>query len=303
MFPFRRKSKKNPNPNASWATYAVIGIIAIAALSNIGKKLSGEPAPVIDSVKEAANDIKQKNFVNIQGYKNKIFPRYTSSLNTKDLSEGTGNPALCGQSVSIAYQAFGEDDKPLNDEATEEKPLTFQLGDGTVIPAFEQGVLGVKKGGKRSLFSPPRMAYGNKKFAREDIAKDAPIRFDVTLLSLSPDMPSLSETPFRVMDTKHALGTGLSCGEEATLHMTLWSLDGRKLYSTKDKDHKPVKFTLGKSEVFLGLEQGALGLAHGGKRTLIIPPALFKTMSGKPPSIDFPLPANQTVLVDIESVP
>jgi hypothetical protein len=76
---------------------------------------------------------------------------------------------------------------------------------------------------------------------------------------------------------------------------------GNKLFSTPAD--KPLTFTPGKSEVFLGLEQGIIGMARGAKRTLVVPPVLQKTLLGNAPTIDFPLPKEQTVLVDVEALP
>ena len=88
----------------------------------------------------------------------------------------------------------------------------------------------------------------------------------------------------------------------AKSQVTVWSVDGKKLFSTKDKG-QPLTFTPGKSEVFLGLEQGVIGMAAGEMRTLIVPPGFQKAMDGNPPTTDFLLPKDQTVLVDVEALP
>jgi len=62
-------------------------------------------------------------------------------------------------------------------------PLTFRVGAGSVIPAFDQGMLGMKVGGKRRLTIPPGLAYGAS--GNGPIPPNSTIRFEIDLRSIA----------------------------------------------------------------------------------------------------------------------
>ncbi len=82
-------------------------------------------------------------------------------LVTKDLVEGTGPAAQAGQPVEMNYSLVTWSDKKKLDSSFdrgETFPLT--LGAGTVIPGWDQGLVGIKQGGRRLLIIPPDLGYG-----------------------------------------------------------------------------------------------------------------------------------------------
>ena len=86
-----------------------------------------------------------------------------AGLEITDITVGTGAEAAAGQRVSVHYVgvAFstGEEfDASYNRGA----PLDFQLGAGQVIPGWDNGVNGMKVGGRRKLVIPPHLGYGNR---------------------------------------------------------------------------------------------------------------------------------------------
>ncbi len=287
---FFRRKKRDREPMPDWLKWALLGFLGLALIGNLHKGAPDAPGTIHEAVHAAAENLNPTRLLNLDDYKNAIFPRYGAALRIKDIAPGTGTPAVCGQEVTIAYQTYMGEDKPVDGGQT----LAFRIGEGKAAPALEQGVVGMKKGGKRSLFSPPNMAGG----IGENIPANALIRFEVELLDATPGLPDAAATPYRIATVAAGNGAPILCGEAATVRVTLWSLDGKKLFSTKD-----LTFTPGKSEVFLGLEQGVIGMPRGEMRTLVVPPAFQKTMRGNPPGINFPLPKNQTVLVDVESLP
>ncbi|MEU6221484.1 FKBP-type peptidyl-prolyl cis-trans isomerase [Streptomyces sp. NPDC047022] len=86
-----------------------------------------------------------------------------ADLEIKDLWEGDGPEAKAGDTVSVHYVgvAFssGEEFDASWNRGT---PLRFQLGVGQVIPGWDQGVQGMKVGGRRQLIIPPHLAYGDR---------------------------------------------------------------------------------------------------------------------------------------------
>lgn len=78
-----------------------------------------------------------------------------------DLVEGTGAEAKSGDEVTVQYVGVGYDSKEEFDASWDRgEPFTFQLGGGQVIPGWEQGVEGMKAGGRRELIIPSELAYG-----------------------------------------------------------------------------------------------------------------------------------------------
>ncbi|MBF6331533.1 FKBP-type peptidyl-prolyl cis-trans isomerase [Nocardia transvalensis] len=82
-------------------------------------------------------------------------------LITKDLVEGTGPGAAAGQQLSMNYTLVTwSDHKKLDSSFDSGQPLPLQLGSGTVIKGWDDGLVGVKQGGRRLLIIPPDLAYG-----------------------------------------------------------------------------------------------------------------------------------------------
>jgi peptidylprolyl isomerase len=78
----------------------------------------------------------------------------------KDLEEGTGAPAKKGDSLTVQYVGVGYNSKSEFESTWEDKPYTFTLGAGEVLPGMEQGIEGMKAGGRRELIVPSSLAYG-----------------------------------------------------------------------------------------------------------------------------------------------
>lgn len=81
-------------------------------------------------------------------------------LITKDLSDGTGEGAKAGQKLQMNYTVVTWSDKKVLDSSFGSKPFDLNLGAGEVIPGWDQGLVGVKQGGRRLMIIPPDLAYG-----------------------------------------------------------------------------------------------------------------------------------------------
>jgi peptidylprolyl isomerase len=105
-----------------------------------------------------------------------------TKLETKDLIVGTGPEAKAGQSVTVNYVGvLFKGGKEFDASWKRKEPLTFTLGNGSVIKGWDQGVAGMKVGGRRELVIPSNLAYGPKG-SGASIPPNAPLVFVVDLL-------------------------------------------------------------------------------------------------------------------------
>lgn len=101
-----------------------------------------------------------------------------------DLTVGTGKQAAKGSKVKVHYTGWLLEEGTKFDSSIDRgKPLEFTLGGGTVIKGWEEGVQGMKVGGKRQLRIPPELAYGYRG-QPPDIPRNAYLIFDVELLEV-----------------------------------------------------------------------------------------------------------------------
>jgi peptidylprolyl isomerase len=79
----------------------------------------------------------------------------------KEIEEGTGATAKAGDQVTVQYVGVGYDSEEEFDSSwSRNEPFSFQLGAGMVIKGWDQGVAGMKVGGRRELIIPANLAYG-----------------------------------------------------------------------------------------------------------------------------------------------
>jgi peptidylprolyl isomerase len=84
-----------------------------------------------------------------------------SALGVEDLSVGSGAEASSGANVSVHYVGVAwSTGRPFDASWDRGEPLSFRLGVGQVIPGWDQGVAGMRVGGRRRLTIPPTLAYG-----------------------------------------------------------------------------------------------------------------------------------------------
>ena len=105
------------------------------------------------------------------------------TLVTKEIIKGTGAEAKTGDAVTVNYVgALYENGKVFDASWKRNEPFQFTLGKGEVIPGWEQGVVGMKVGGRRELIIPASLGYGAKG-SPPKIPPNAPLIFVVDLLS------------------------------------------------------------------------------------------------------------------------
>jgi FKBP-type peptidyl-prolyl cis-trans isomerase len=109
--------------------------------------------------------------------------RTVTGLEYWDIKEGTGDVAKTGQTVTVHYTGWLLSGKKFDSSVDAGRPFSFKLGAGQVIKGWEQGVAGMKVGGKRQLRIPPDLAYGEGGYPGV-IPGNATLIFDVELLGV-----------------------------------------------------------------------------------------------------------------------
>jgi FKBP-type peptidyl-prolyl cis-trans isomerase len=96
---------------------------------------------------------------------------------------GTGATAINGNTISIHYTGYLVSGARFDSSCFTQLPYRFQLGAGSVIAGFDQGIAGMKVGGVRRLIIPPSLGYGAS--ANGSIPANSTLIFDVELLGVN----------------------------------------------------------------------------------------------------------------------
>ena len=111
-------------------------------------------------------------------------------MKVTDVEVGSGDEAVAGKTVSVHYTGWLYDEsapdhhgKKFDSSRDRGQPFNFALGAGSVIKGWDQGVAGMKVGGKRTLTLPPEFGYGSRG-AGGVIPPNATLVFDVELLGV-----------------------------------------------------------------------------------------------------------------------
>jgi FKBP-type peptidyl-prolyl cis-trans isomerase len=106
-----------------------------------------------------------------------------SGLQYWEIRMGTGQVAKEGSRVRVHYTGWLTTGKKFDSSVDADRPFDFTIGNAEVIKGWEQGIAGMKVGGKRQLRIPPELGYGGDGYP-PDIPPNATLIFDVQLLGV-----------------------------------------------------------------------------------------------------------------------
>lgn len=146
-------------------TLLIVGLCVALALSVAG--CGGSDESSTGSV-ESTTSTEESTAKKSESATKKTKPKVTvpkgappKQLVIKELEEGTGAEAKAGDEVAVQYVGVNyKNGKEFDSSWSRNEPFAFQLGVGQVIPGWDQGIEGMKVGGRRELVIPPELAYG-----------------------------------------------------------------------------------------------------------------------------------------------
>jgi len=106
-----------------------------------------------------------------------------SGLAIAELAPGEGAPARAGQTVEVHYVGWLADGTPVDSTRERGRSYVFALGSGMAIAGFDEGVTGMRVGGRRALRLPAALAYADRG-AGGVVPPGADLRFDVELVAI-----------------------------------------------------------------------------------------------------------------------
>lgn len=151
------------------------------------------------------------------------------------------------------------------------KPFSFQVGTGTVIKGWEEGLLGMYPGGERKLSIPWKMAYGER--GQGEIPPYSDLYFTIKVLEVCKEA---DQFVYSMVEEKVGSGPEAKTGSKVTVHYKATDVSGKVLEDTRDPKSwgKPVTFKIGAEEAVPAIEDGIRGMRPGGIRELAIPPII-----------------------------
>ncbi|KKR44383.1 MAG: Peptidyl-prolyl cis-trans isomerase [Microgenomates group bacterium GW2011_GWC1_41_20] len=159
------------------ALLIVVGIFLIVSKKDeVGQVLqTSTPSDTITSAIESSQTVKTPS--------SKISIMNATELQIEDIKVGTGDIAVPGKTVTVNYVGTLTDGTKFDSSYDRNQAFSFALGAGEVIPGWDQGVAGMKVGGKRKLVIPSDLAYGDSGIPGA-IPGGATLIFEVELLKV-----------------------------------------------------------------------------------------------------------------------
>jgi FKBP-type peptidyl-prolyl cis-trans isomerase len=106
-----------------------------------------------------------------------------SGLIIEDLTVGTGDEATTGSIVRVEYTGWLDNGAKFDSTSDHGRPFDFPLGEGRVIKGWDEGVAGMRAGGKRRLTIPPELAYGDREVP-DLIPANSTLIFEIELIEV-----------------------------------------------------------------------------------------------------------------------
>jgi peptidylprolyl isomerase len=209
------------------------------------------------------------------------FETTESGLQINVIDQGDGATPQAGELVSVHYTGWLTDGTKFDSSLDRGQPISFPLGQGGVIPGWDEGISLLNEGGKARLIIPPDLGYGASG-AGGVIPPDATLVFDVELVGIragAPEQPEevaeddyeVTDSGVKIYDVAEGDGPEIEEGQILTFHYTAWLEDGTRFDSSLLQG-QPANVEFGSGVPIPGWDAGLAGMKVGGIRQVVIPP-------------------------------
>ena len=246
-----------------------------------------------------------------------------SGLQYMDDSLGTGREAKADELVSIHFKGWmvpkdtaselfsdwsadqSKNMLSLGDSKMRNQPIKFILNSGSFIKGTDEGIVGMKTGGSRTMIIPSKLAYGEAGVGF--IPPNTDLKVVIELLEVKDrvvaEMWKVDSTLFKTTASglKYAIisqgeGPAVEAGKVVTVHYSGFLQDGTMFDSSVERD-EPIMFVVGQGQVIPGWDEGMQLLKKGDKARFIVPPQL-----GYGEMVLEKIPVNSTLIFDTEVI-
>ena len=241
----------------------------------------------------------------------KIPAKAPTELVTTDLTDGTGTAAVDGDTLIVHYIGVRTANCVEFDNSYDRgAPLSVTIGAGQVIKGWDQGLAGMKAGGRRQLDIPAALAYGDAPPSTDVIQPGDALTFVVDAVAIiakpdPADIPNITvpPTPNQTDQTFTDLivgdGAGIEPGQTVAVQLLAFSAsDGKQLDSSWETG-SPLTFVPGDAKLPPGIEKAVEGMKVGGRRQVDIP---FARAFGEAGNADLGLPASTDLIMVLDLV-
>ncbi|MEX0929456.1 MAG: FKBP-type peptidyl-prolyl cis-trans isomerase [Balneolales bacterium] len=228
----------------------------------------------------------------------------SEGLEIIDTERGEGPEVEVADYLTIHFTGYLESGEEFESSYNQNQPVTIQAGMGQLpIRGWDEGIIGMRVGGKRTLVIPPNLAFGDEGI-QGLIPGGEDIRMEVELISIStPPEPwgynendiQSKESGLQYVINEEGNGETPESGEMVSVHYAGFLEDGTLFDSSYLRD-EPLDFPVGVGQVIPGWDEGLMDMKVGEKRTLIIPSELGYGERGAGETI----PPNATLVFDVE---
>ncbi|MFO7446639.1 MAG: FKBP-type peptidyl-prolyl cis-trans isomerase [Ignavibacteriaceae bacterium] len=240
-----------------------------------------------------------------------------SGLLYADDSLGTGREAKEGDLVALHFTAWSITDSSdlysnwendtskmssnIGSSKMYQQPVKFKLGTGQFIPGVDEGIVGMKIGGKRTLIVPSGPAGvgpvpPNNKFKVVIELIDAKESVEVKQWEADSTKAVATSSGLKYIMLNEGEGESPDSGDVVSVHYSGFLPDGTMFDSSVERG-EPFVFTIGRGQVIKGWDEGIALLKEGSKAKLIIPSTLGYGERGSGP-----IPPNSNLIFDVELV-
>jgi peptidylprolyl isomerase len=180
---------KNIVPLLIFVVVLIVGVGGVFFLSNqktpttsgINLTPTSYPTEITQPPTPTAAIINQQNNASSEAAMGNVVTA-TDGLQIQDEVVGTGKEAKSGDTVTVNYLGTLQNGTKFDSSYDRKQPFTTQIGVGQVIKGWDEGIVGMKVGGKRKLIIPPSLGYGSQDLG--SIPPNSKLIFEVELLDV-----------------------------------------------------------------------------------------------------------------------